>query len=706
MVMKNREEQEIFSELSALCKSEGYIHAIAYLNFVNNVSFYQGELKADDIQGLYDKNRLIRTEISTLIGLALQGDLEHTFPEVDKLEFYISETFKLLEELHDAILMASNSEGKEGGDNFVIRESIFYSAESAYDFQYLNMATIKYKKDQQWIESNLGFCFLDAVKIASSIDELLNSKAESIVKDIIECNGKGVFDLFSLTIEEISQATGVSTKTVDLFLNLFSISNNSNEAFTSVSEYNAFNSNPVIKVNERYHFLVPYALAQSIYESPFFWFGKDKKYSHKAAKHRGDFVEDYTFDKMEKIFGKGSVYKNAFIINKKGETIGEIDVLVIFSECIITFQAKSKKLTIEARKGNDNAIKKDFQGAIQDAYDQGLSCATMLLMENFDNHYILTDAEFKKINLRTKITKAYIIPIISEHYPALSFQSTNYLKFNSTDAIPQPFIMDVFLLDVLAEFLESPLYFISYVDRRCEYGNKIFSSHELTIFSYHLKQNLWMEGGHDFYIMNDDICSDLDIAMMSRRKGVEGKKTPDGILTLHQDGFIRRLIRSLEDESNVVALKLGLILLSLSSDTINDLNEMYKKTLGMSKFDKEHHDLTVMLGGTGITFHCNYHDFDFSKGKLHDHCIRRKYICRANKWIGLLIHPDNNSIAYGFMLDFNWCFSEEMEEKTKHRTIANTLVRVDGAMTQVKKLGRNSPCVCGSGKKYKKCCLR
>ncbi|PZL93630.1 zinc chelation protein SecC [Pantoea graminicola] len=704
--MEKREEQDIFNELKSLCKSEGYIHAIAYLNFVNNVSFYQDELKAEDIQGLYDKSRLIRTEISTLIALALQGGLDFTFPGTDKLDFYVVETYKLLEEMHTAILSSGDTEGKEGGGNFVIRESIFYSAESAYDFQYLELAIKKYSKDHEWIKSNLGLDFSNAVKIISSIDDLLKVRAEGVVKDIVECGGKGICDLFSLTAKEISQATGVLIDDVDLFLSLFSITNNSNVGFNSVSDYNEFNSRPIIRINDRYYFLVPYALAQSVYESPFFWFSKDKKYAHIAAKHRGEFVEDYTFDKMFKIFGKGNVYKNAFIINKRGETIGEIDVLVIFSECIVSFQAKSKKLTIEARKGNDNAIKKDFQGAIQDACDQGLSCSTMLLMEDFDKHYILTDADFKKINLRSKIKKAYIVPIISEHYPALSFQASNYLKFNATNSMPQPFVMDVFLLDVLTEFLDSPLYFISYVDRRCEYGNKIFSSHELTIFSFHLKQNLWMEEEHDFYILDDDICSDLDIAMMSRRKGVEGKKTPDGILTLHQDGFIRRIIRSLEDENDVVALKLGLILLSLGSNTINDLNEMYKKTLGLSKFDRNHHDLTTMLGDTGITFHSNYHDFEFARDKLYDHCIRRKYICRAKQWIGVLIHPDNNSVLYGFMLDFDWFFSDEMEEKTQNRTIKNTLVRVNGAMTQVKKVGRNSPCVCGSGKKYKKCCLR
>lgn len=72
-----------------------------------------------------------------------------------------------------------------------------------------------------------------------------------------------------------------------------------------------------------------------------------------------------------------------------------------------------------------------------------------------------------------------------------------------------------------------------------------------------------------------------------------------------------------------------------------------------------------MLGDTGITFHSNYHDFEFARDKLYDHCIRRKYICRAKQWIGVLIHPDNNSVLYGFMLDFDWFFLKKWKKKQR-----------------------------------------
>ena len=71
-----RSEQAIFDDLTKLCSSPGYVHAIAYLCFRDNVIRYSDELKPEDMQQLFSKSRLIRTEISTLIGLLLKAEIK------------------------------------------------------------------------------------------------------------------------------------------------------------------------------------------------------------------------------------------------------------------------------------------------------------------------------------------------------------------------------------------------------------------------------------------------------------------------------------------------------------------------------------------------------------------------------------------------------------------------------------------------------
>ncbi|EKA6562717.1 SEC-C domain-containing protein, partial [Salmonella enterica] len=691
-------EAEVFSELEALCTSPGFIHVLAFLTCINNVTLYEEELGPNEIEHLYSKERLIRTEISTIAGLLLKSNIDITYPGEAELLHLAEKVNISLVTLHNSMY---GGEKSTGYDNVVIKESVFYAAESAYDFQYLDMANEKYALDDSWFREVMGFSCNDLISIGKCVDSIISKQIVDYLNSGLGLYSDELLKAYHIPTDIIANETGLNELKVKSIINLFTSTENSNERFREVSEFNVYNAKPIVCKDDRYYCFTPYSLSQSIYETPFFWMNDDREYKHVAAEHRGQFVENYVYNKMLGVFGKENVFKNVFIVNNRNETLGEIDVLVSFSDAVIIYQAKSKKLTIEARKGNNNAIQKDFQGAIQDAYEQGVSCAQLIISGGN-----LAEQNFKPLILDSQVSRCYIVPIISEHYPALSFQVHQYLKTTNTDNIYPPFVMDVFLLDVLTEFLRTPLYFLSYIDRRTTYNNKVFSSHELTVFSLHLKQNLWIDDECDMFMLQDDIYADLDIAMIARRKGVIGKNTPDGLLTMHQDGFVKKIIRSLETENHKLAMDLGLLMLSLSSEAIENIDQMAKKTIYLSSIDKKHHDFSTVIGGIGFTVHSNYYDKSAAEKQLHTHCMKRKYITKVKKWIGIHVSPDTYIVNYGVMLDFNWSYSEEIERTIGPSSIKNTLINVNGIMTQVKRPGRNDPCFCGSGKKFKKCCLR
>ena len=66
---KLRSEQEVFDELAGVCQRPGFPHAIAAFCYRDNIVGYSDELKGEDYAKMFSSNRLIRTEISTLIGL-------------------------------------------------------------------------------------------------------------------------------------------------------------------------------------------------------------------------------------------------------------------------------------------------------------------------------------------------------------------------------------------------------------------------------------------------------------------------------------------------------------------------------------------------------------------------------------------------------------------------------------------------------------
>lgn len=81
-----RSEQEIFDDLAKLCSSPGYVHAIAYLCFRDNMIRYSGEMKPEDMQHLFSMTRLIRTETSTLIGLLLKNEIDYSLPAANVMQ--------------------------------------------------------------------------------------------------------------------------------------------------------------------------------------------------------------------------------------------------------------------------------------------------------------------------------------------------------------------------------------------------------------------------------------------------------------------------------------------------------------------------------------------------------------------------------------------------------------------------------------------
>jgi hypothetical protein len=140
-----RPEQEIFNELAALCVSPGYAHAIAHFCFRDHVVGYGDTLKGDDYAKLFSFERLIRTEISTLIGLLVRAPRDLTLPNPETLAGYIERTETLLKELHQALNEPARVEFQKAladpdkkfnpfANAAALREPIFYGAESAYTF--------------------------------------------------------------------------------------------------------------------------------------------------------------------------------------------------------------------------------------------------------------------------------------------------------------------------------------------------------------------------------------------------------------------------------------------------------------------------------------------------------------------------------------------------------------------------------------------
>ncbi|MFN3738987.1 SEC-C metal-binding domain-containing protein [Hydrogenophaga sp.] len=713
-----RSEQEIFDELASLCASPGYAHAIAYLCSRDNVIRYSGEMTAEDMQHLFSKSRLIRTETSTLIGLMLKSPIDYTLPALPILENYVESTEALLEEIHQAMSASFRQDidpAKIAEDGFspftssaALREPIFYGGESAYSFQYRDFSPAKYANDDPWLIANKGFSIHDARNVVFAVSRLQDEKSIGVMRAMHGTPQETWTFLpgYTFSVQEVADYGRVDPAVVGRVLSAFSVPPGAcNEQFKALHDFNIANASPLIRMPDGTYLLFHiYNLVEALYEAPFYWMGGDKAYVSTAMQNRGVFTEQFAVERLRQVFGAENVLANIDIYASKDTKLAEIDVLVLFGNRALVLQAKSKRLTLEARRGNDLQIKDDFKKSIQDSSDQAFRCAKLIE----EGRCSFKDAAGNEVTLPASLKRIYVICLISDHYPALSFQARHFLNFAATDTIFPPFVMDVFALDAMTEMLSSPLHFLSYVDRRTGYTDKLMASHELTILSYHLKKNLWLDDEHDMVMLDDDISADLDLAMLVRREGVPGKGTPEGILTRFSVTALGRMVEAIEARPDPATIDLGFTLLTLGEDTVFEVSAVIDLLAKRAMADGKSHDVTVGLGrgGTGLTIHCNDDPIEVAGPALQRHCYARKYTEHAQTWFGVCVRPMDQAPRFGINLEFPWEQDNTMDALTKSMGKSRKLAALLRVAAEARaKVGRNDPCPCGSSKKYKKCCL-
>ncbi|WP_062196597.1 nuclease-related domain-containing protein [Caldimonas taiwanensis] len=718
----SRLEHEVFTDLAALCVRPGYIHALAFLCFRDNIILYAGQMTEADMLGMFSPSRLIRTEINTLIGLMVKADIDWALPAPQTLQEYINTSENLLEELHhimsSATLAGLTKEAIAAGsfDPFnrgeALREPIFYSGESAYTFQYLDFAVRKYAADASWLQANRGFTIDDARAVALAIERVQSDRFSENRKRMRKLNPHEwtMLPCFAVTVAEVAAKAGLAPELTECVLTAFTLPDGErNSGFGALQDFNAICATPLLRMpSGEFLSLQSYALAEAIYDSPFYWMAQDRAYLPTLTKHRGDFTESFVAERLGLVFGRERVYGNVDIWETKATKAGEIDVLVVWGDRAIVVQAKSKRLTLEARKGNDQVIRDDFKKSVQDAYDQAVQCAQCL----GDKRFTLTAGDGREIVLRYELKEIYVFCVVSDHYPALSFQARQFLKTVAVPRVQPPLVMDVFTIDAMTEMLQSPLHFLSYVNQRANYADRLLASQELTILAYHLKHNLWIDPEVNWMHLGDDFSAGLDIAMAVRRTGVTGAATPDGILTRFDATTLGRVVKEIEARPEPATIDLGLLLLSLSEDTVKTTSQAIDKLALLASSDGKHHDLTLGFrsGETGLTVHVSDDADLICAQRLRSHCERRKYKERANQWFGLCMSPKGPNVRFGISLSYPWAHSEAMDAVTRDMRAPMPPAEAFTALLQGKihrkKIGRNAPCPCGSGKKYKKCCLQ
>lgn len=710
---QHRKGKEAIAELECLSQSDGYIYT--FCGLVLN-SLY---MSPDEIADVDWDQRLNYQELAFLLGLMVKRPVSLALPSTSEgSDRRFNATLDLFRDLHVAHVYSVESLAFETQQSLEVRakeyvqsydgwmesgrgmvEPIFYGGEGAYDFQYLEMAERRYRDDKNWLAHHLGTSFDSVLEIARQLTKLSTARLSSM------CFEGSYEDFFSHCLEIFSfsphDITGVADEAIDSFFQAFSLlPGEVNEDLKGVGDFNKACSHPVIRLEHNRFFLpMPLKLAESIYESPFYWMLEDTDYKETAFSNRGMATEKIAYELLKQVFNEGRVYRGVNVTDGKDD-VTDIDVLAVEGSKAIIVQAKSKKLTVNSRRGDGKRLKSDFRGAVQEAYDQALLSRKAVLERgaslSIDGKRIDQDLE--------AVDEAYIICLTGDHYPAVMLQLESYLQKEETD--PYPVAMSIFDLDIVTFYLEDPFDLLYYLRQRTIHATHFKTDSEISLLAFHLSCKLVPPEQLSGTLVAPGYAQLIDAHFPAVHGQWPESGASDRLFHQWRNERYETLLAEVKMIDDPNRLDVVFLLYDLAGSRGDTLFEGVDRVRQLTLQDNGIHIASVFLsdGKRGISFVSSPRPSCFKEARLFQEQFEglaeaERHKNKADEWLAFASFADS-SLSYDLLCHNRETWRPDSNLDNLAKTLLKSQRHID---VQGRKIGRNDPCPCGSGLKYKRC---
>lgn len=412
----------------------------------------------------------------------------------------------------------------------------------------------------------------------------------------------------------------------------------------------------------------------------------------------------------QRIFPKAVILREACYPDPDAEGAeASADQVIVWPPFLVVIEAKGKALKRRSLRGDLARLKTDVKKNIADAFSQAERVSRAL--EKFPTLRLKEKATGREIMVeKAKLHRVFPISVTLYHFAGLATQlgAVKPLGLFRKDSYPWSVSLGDF--DVITQFVGHPDAFLHYLERRLEIqqSNVDISGDELDLFGHYLDARLHP----DMYWRHRELQGHPGPVRISISGGSEkfdqfynakffGVASAVEI-KLDVPDVIGRILGNLRAYPDAGARWTAFALLGLSQPALNHL----AKKLG-DLFDpritgtiprvtfRDGEVIVVAMGNRGLPL-------DRFNQTLMFRTMLEKYRTKAPKAIGLGINLFSGPqiVAGAIWEEGEWQHEPPMEEllaKDSQRKIVRSMT---GALP-----GRNDKCVCGSGKKFKRCCL-
>jgi hypothetical protein len=434
----------------------------------------------------------------------------------------------------------------------------------------------------------------------------------------------------------------------------------------------------------------------------------DDKFYQRYQKHKAKWLEKKARFYLERIFPPDSIYDTLDYPNPDKTGTAELDLAVKWSPFILLIEVKAKQFRFESLRGDVGRLRTDLKENVEDAYIQTIRAINYI---NSNQKVIFTERNTsRKLELnKDSIYKLYPITLSLHHLAGLANRLDKVCELGLFNNKCFPFSICSSDLDYITKSDITPDIFLHYVEKRLAilHMSQDWQGDELDLFDAYLNNRLNIS---NFDISNnpqqiDIICTGRSerFEHLAKYERGEIKEKPDISLSIPEPVFdLLQKLRKWDDES---ARWIAFSLLELEDKLLHELayiiTETVIKKLNPNTFrycSRSNEDVVVTIVASNSV----------SLAELKDRTILRaeieKYRRKLNKGIclGFLINNFSNQLSFETA-----CYVESEWEKNENYEkylydIEPDVIAVNFSRKPPK---RNELCFCGSGLKYKKCCL-
>lgn len=416
------------------------------------------------------------------------------------------------------------------------------------------------------------------------------------------------------------------------------------------------------------------------------------KHQKNYYKKKGEYLEDQSLKLIQQILPGCDVYKNL-----KYGIDDEVDGIVIYDNHIFIVEAKSNKFTLGARQGDINKIKSNTKDIVEQAYKQAIRAKKYILSNELVEFRDKNKKTILTIN-RKDINNIYLINATLEPLNHISSDLSSLKEFGFIQ--DDEWIWSIYLNDlrIISEIIELPSEFLVYIERRIKYNEfpQIKMAEEIDIFGYFLSEGLFFDD-IDFpksgFLLNIDSSFSKNIDLYYHWK--EGALNKIQKKPTFFDGCknnIKFLVEKIEKTNKKNFSILTKFLLSLDCYGQELIKEQITLIIKSQRTDFHTYIDNANIGVVFVSKRIYTYD------QLYQQCELYAYERKINNWFVIIIANDS--------IDFEQFYYENKPSELLEKKVAGLKeYRLQQTLEAKKKVGRNETCPCGSGEKYKRCCL-